>query len=137
MSFRRYCDRSIWKTFFRRPKKQIKEVLKKVDKAFCNDDSTYKGDYVASFEFSSETRPNLKNCKLPSYSSKHNNLLQQKCDKLWARNKIVPIATLGTQPNCLNQPFLVKKQKAVNKKLDECTESDTRMVTSFVLWLNL
>ena len=97
---------------------EIKSMLKEVEMVFRNDDSTYKGDYEASFEFSSETRPNLKNCKLPSYSSKHNNLLQQKCDKLWSRNKIVPIASLGIQPNCLNQPFLVKKQKAINKKLE-------------------
>ena len=43
---------------------EVKSVLKEVEKVFRNDDSTYKGDYEASFEFSSETRPNLKNCKL-------------------------------------------------------------------------
>ena len=111
--------------------KKIKDVLEEVKIVFENDDSTYKGKYKASFEFSSETRPILKNSKLPSYSSKHNCLLQQKCDKLWSRGKIVPISSLGIQPNCINQPFLVKKQKAMHKKLDQCTEKDTRMVTSF------
>ena len=110
---------------------KIKDVLQEVKIVFENDDSTYKGEYLASFEFSSETRPTLKNSKLPSYSSKHNCLLQQKCDKLWSRGKIVPISKLGIQPNCLNQPFLVKKQKAMHKKLEQCTEKDTRMVTSF------
>ena len=119
------------KLFSDTQKKDIEHVLKKVSKVFSNDDSTYKGQYKASFEFSSETRPILKNSKLPSYSSKHNNLLQQKCDKLWSRGKIVPISDLGIQPNCLNQPFLVRKQKAMHKKLEDCTEKDTRMVTSF------
>ena len=119
------------KLFSGEQKKEIETVLEGVKKVFCNDDSTYKGNYKASFEFSSETRPVLKNSKLPSYSSKHNNLLQQKCDKLWSRGKIVPIADLGVQPNCINQPFLVRKQKAMHKKLEECTEKDTRMVTSF------
>ena len=119
------------KLFTESQKKEIENVMKKVRKVFSTDDSTYKGQYKASFEFSSETRPILKNSKLPSYSSKHNNLLQQKCDKLWSRGKIVPIASLGIQPNCLNQPFLVRKQKAMHKKLEECTEKDTRMVTSF------
>ena len=119
------------KLFNDKQRSDIKKVLNDVKIVFNGDDSTYKGNYKASFEFSSHTRPILKNSKLPSYSSKHNNLLQQKCDKLWSRGKIVPISSLGVQPNCLNQPFLVKKQKAINKKLDECTEQDTRMVTSF------
>ena len=51
---------------------EIKEVIDSVKKVFSNDDSTYKGDYKASFEFSSDTRPVLKNSKLPSYSAKHN-----------------------------------------------------------------
>ena len=110
------------KLFTEDQKKEIKQVLENVKNVFSNDDSTYKGDYKASFEFSSDTRPVLKNSKLPSYSAKHNNLLQQKCDKLWSRGKIVPIASLGIQPNCINQPFLVKKQKASHKKLEECVE---------------
>ena len=119
------------KLFNEDQRNEIREILNDVKLVFHNDDSTYKGNYKASFEFSSDTRPVLKNSKLPSYSSKHNSLLQQKCDKLWSRGKIVPISMLGVQPNCLNQPFLVKKQKAMNKKLDDCTEKDTRMVTSF------
>ena len=119
------------KLFTENEKNELRAILNDVKIVFNNDDSTYKGNYKASFEFSSETRPVLRNSKLPSYSSKHNSLLQQKCDKLWSRGKIVPISTLGVQPNCLNQPFLVRKQKAMNKKLDECTEKDTRMVTSF------
>ena len=67
---------------------KIKELLKEVQNLFYNDDLTYKLNYKASLEFSSETRPSLKNCKLPSYSSNHNNLLQQKCVKLWSINKI-------------------------------------------------
>ena len=125
------------KLFSENERMEIKEVIDSVKKVFSNDDSTYKGDYKASFEFSSDTRPVLKNSKLPSYSAKHNNLLQQKCDKLWSRGKIVPISDLGIQPNCINQPFLVKKQKAMHKKLGECTEKDTRMVTSFGPLANL
>ena len=119
------------KLFTSQQVKEVRNVMEEVKIVFSNDDSTYKGEYKASFEFSSETRPILKNSKLPSYSSKHNSLLQQKCDKLWARGKIVPISSLGIQPNCINQPFLVRKQKAMHKKLDQCCEEDTRMVTSF------
>jgi len=43
---------------------EVKMVLDKVKKVFSNDDSTYKGEYKASCEFSSETRLVLKNSEL-------------------------------------------------------------------------
>ena len=49
------------KLFSKVQKEKIKSVLKKVQEVFSNDDSTYKGEYKASFEFSTETRPVLKN----------------------------------------------------------------------------
>ena len=42
------------KLFSAQQVEEVKSVLKEVEQVFRNDDSTYKGDYVASFEFSSE-----------------------------------------------------------------------------------
>ena len=120
--------------FSTKAKEELRIIIEKNKEILKEDLPGYNNHYgkvEASFEWATKTRPQPTKARQPDYNKKGTKLHNDKCQELLAKGVFKKAGDLSIQPRLKNNSFLVKKQSAVNKKWDECSTKDVRLVTSF------
>ena len=89
------------------------------------------GTVHANIEFNSTARPPPIKTRSPNYGAHGLFLYNEKCLQMRAKNVLLDPLQIGVQPLLINNAWIIKKSLAVQKRWEECTVADVRLVTAF------
>ena len=91
----------------------------------------YYGTVKASIQFASRARPTQHKARMPNYGEHGQRLYDAKIKSMLQKGILIDPFELGIQPRIVNDSWVIRKQSAVHKKWQDCTENDVRLITGF------